>query len=72
MPIPPVVADNGMPRIKPLETEDSFPSMRIMGITAASTMAVVAVFEMRLEVIIVTAMIPKRIHFGSLPQIFRA
>jgi hypothetical protein len=68
--IPPVVAAIGMPRMSPLATGEPFPSRASSGVSAATTIAVVAVFEISIEKTMVIIIRPKRTRRGWSPHIF--
>ncbi len=58
----------GIPRTSPFAIGDCLPSFTSSGISAAITMAVVAVFEMSIEKTIVTVIRPNRIRRGFVPH----
>jgi hypothetical protein len=68
VPIPPVDAASGIPTSNALEKDDSLPRLAIIGITAAITIAVVAVFDIRFEAIIVVSISPSRSLRGVVPD----
>src|SRR5579862_6618336 len=70
VPIPPVVAAIGTPRRNALRAVELLPILPISGITAAITIAVVAVFDMSIEKSMVISINPNKTHFGFVPHTF--
>jgi hypothetical protein len=69
--IPPIVAAIGIPRSSAFAKPDCFPRDKRSGMTAAKTIAVVAVLDISMEAVIVVIIKPMSRFLGFVPDIFR-